>query len=231
MEARLRFENRDDSLRGNCRAICGNIAVLTGDFINFTQPPAAHIVDDLRMPGHRSPVPAALRADASLLLSSLALVPHVLSIAEAVENMWGGVGGNRFVGLRVANALDKMPGLDLHVINRTGQRIGYGAGYYDMTIGRLRTMKPVHDKIRAAKAAELERVRNEIGAQRAAAASDAAAATRLQGLLAYEARIEAAPEWPFDQTTLVRVGASALILTVPWFGQAIAGYFIEHLAH
>jgi 5-formyltetrahydrofolate cyclo-ligase len=27
--------------------------------------------------------------------------------------------------------------------DRTGQRVGYGAGYYDMTIGRLRTMKPV----------------------------------------------------------------------------------------
>jgi 5-formyltetrahydrofolate cyclo-ligase len=27
--------------------------------------------------------------------------------------------------------------------DRTGHRIGYGAGYYDMTIGRLRGMKPV----------------------------------------------------------------------------------------
>jgi 5-formyltetrahydrofolate cyclo-ligase len=27
--------------------------------------------------------------------------------------------------------------------DRAGQRIGYGAGYYDMTIGRLRMMKPV----------------------------------------------------------------------------------------
>ena len=27
--------------------------------------------------------------------------------------------------------------------DRAGQRIGYGAGYYDMTIGRLRDMKPV----------------------------------------------------------------------------------------
>jgi 5-formyltetrahydrofolate cyclo-ligase len=27
--------------------------------------------------------------------------------------------------------------------DRAGQRIGYGAGYYDMTIGRLRGMKPV----------------------------------------------------------------------------------------
>jgi hypothetical protein len=34
---------------------------------------------------------------------------------------------------------------------------------------------------------------------------------------------------PFDQTILVRVGASALILTVPWFGQAIAGVMVEHL--
>ena len=38
-------------------------------------------------------------------------------------------------------------------------------------------------------------------------------------------------EWPFDQTTLVRVGASALILTVPWFGQAAAQYFVDHIAN
>lgn len=95
----------------------------------------------------------------------------------------------------------------------------------------LRSMEPVHRKIRAAKAGELERLREEIASVRSGAVSDAAAATRLQGLLAYEARIEAVPEWPFDQTTLYRVCASALILTVPWFGQAVAGYAIEHLAH
>lgn len=31
----------------------------------------------------------------------------------------------------------------LAVFDRKGDRIGYGAGYYDMTIARLRTMKPV----------------------------------------------------------------------------------------
>ncbi len=93
------------------------------------------------------------------------------------------------------------------------------------------TMEQVHRKIRAAKAIELERLRREIDALRARAAAETDASVRLQGLLAYEARIAAAPEWPFDQTTAVRVGASALILTVPWFGQAIAAYVVDHLSH
>jgi hypothetical protein len=62
-------------------------------------------------------------------------------------------------------------------------------------------------------------------------AHDDHAGARLSGMLAYEKRIMDAPEWPFDQSTLVRVGASALIVTVPWFGQAVAAYLIEHLGH
>lgn len=95
----------------------------------------------------------------------------------------------------------------------------------------VRPMERVHRKIRDAKHAELERIRGQIDILRDAAVTDASAATRLQVLLAYESRIVAAPEWPFDQTTLVRVGASALILTVPWFGQAIAAYVVDHLSH
>ncbi len=49
------------------------------------------------------------------------------------------------------------------------------------------------------------------------------------GLLAYEARIAAVPEWPFDQHIAVRVGASALLLAVPWFGQAVAAVVVERL--
>ena len=76
---------------------------------------------------------------------------------------------------------------------------------------------------------ELEGIRARIDDVRTRAHVDADAAQRLQGLLAYETRIAAAPEWPFDETTLMRLGASALILTVPWFGQAIAAYLIERL--
>ena len=91
-------------------------------------------------------------------------------------------------------------------------------------------MNQIHHKIHAAKAVELERVRGEIAELRDGLHRDAHAGAKLQGLLAYEARIAQAPEWPFDQTTLVRVGASTLILAVPWFGQAIAQYFVDHIA-
>ncbi len=90
-------------------------------------------------------------------------------------------------------------------------------------------MGRIHRQIVAAKTLELEHIRCQIDTARAAMLDDGHAATRLHGIIAYEKRIADAPEWPFDQTTLVRVGASALILTVPWFGQAIAAYLIEHL--
>jgi hypothetical protein len=91
------------------------------------------------------------------------------------------------------------------------------------------TLGSIHHEIRKAKAAELEVLRTEIAGLKTSLHADPAAPAKLQSLLAYEARIEKAPEWPFDQTILVRVGASALILTVPWFGQAFAGLVVAHL--
>ena len=32
----------------------------------------------------------------------------------------------------------------LACFDRRGNRIGYGAGYYDLTLARLRAMKPIH---------------------------------------------------------------------------------------
>jgi hypothetical protein len=90
-------------------------------------------------------------------------------------------------------------------------------------------MSRIHRQIVTAKRAELEHVRCQIEAARRAFLTDSHAPTRLHGLIAYEKRIADAPEWPFDQSTLVRVAASALIVTVPWFGQAIVQYLIEHV--
>jgi hypothetical protein len=95
----------------------------------------------------------------------------------------------------------------------------------------LRPMEHVHRRIRAEKAIELDRLRDEIGRIRDEAARDPSAAARLQGLLAYEARIQAVHEWPFDQTTLVRVAAYVLIPAIPWFGEAFVSDLIQRVAH
>lgn len=88
-------------------------------------------------------------------------------------------------------------------------------------------MLRIHHRIVAVKGAELERIRRDIDALSVQCSASADAAQRLQGLLAYEKRIDDAAEWPFDQTTVVRVAASAAILTVPWFGQALAAFIVE----
>lgn len=102
--------------------------------------------------------------------------------------------------------------------------VAVGFGFF------VSVMSRIHKQIVQAKAAELEQVRRHIDVLRARMHEDDHAAARLHGMLAYEKRIAEAPEWPFDQTTLMRVGASALILTVPWFGQAIVQYLIERVA-
>lgn len=86
----------------------------------------------------------------------------------------------------------------------------------------------VHHKIVATKNLELEKIRRQIEVLRDSLHHDDGSASRLQGLLAYEKRIADAHEWPFDQTTLVRLTASAFILIVPWIGRAVADYLIGH---
>ncbi|MBV8798497.1 MAG: hypothetical protein JO208_01615 [Alphaproteobacteria bacterium] len=95
----------------------------------------------------------------------------------------------------------------------------------------VRPMERVHRRIRAAKRAELEPIRQAIESAWERAPHDALEAAKLQGLLALESRIEAVREWPFDQPTALRVAAYVLIPAVPWFGQAIAGYFVANFVH
>jgi len=95
----------------------------------------------------------------------------------------------------------------------------------------LHPMTGIHRRIRLAKAAELDRVRDEIEVAGRDEAHDPHAAARLPGLIAYEARIQSVREWPFDQSTLIRVATYVLIPAIPWFGEAIVSDALQRLAH
>jgi 5-formyltetrahydrofolate cyclo-ligase len=59
--------------------------------------------------------------------------------APLVSGVWG-------IREPAADAPEVFPDImlvPLAAFDRSGQRIGYGAGYYDMTIARIRAMKPV----------------------------------------------------------------------------------------
>jgi hypothetical protein len=93
----------------------------------------------------------------------------------------------------------------------------------------LLPVRGVHRAIRAAKDAELLAVRAAIARTRAAALAGGAAgaedATRLGGLLAFEARIAGVGEWPFNVGTFVQF---AVFLALP-LGSWIAGALVEWL--
>lgn len=90
------------------------------------------------------------------------------------------------------------------------------------TLSFLRPAALVHRRLRDAKRAELERVRRRVeDAKESALSADVPGAALLPGLLAYEARIEAVNEWPFDTPTLFRFGALAVIASGSWLGGAV----------
>jgi hypothetical protein len=84
----------------------------------------------------------------------------------------------------------------------------------------LAPSRGVHERLREAKRAELAWVRDEI--ERAGRALRAGEGTRLPALLAWQAHVAAAPEWPFDPRTLLRFGLFLLIPLGSWLGGALA---------
>jgi hypothetical protein len=89
--------------------------------------------------------------------------------------------------------------------------------------------RTLHVRMRERKQAELAWVRAEIA--RAGDAlrghGDPARGLRLPALIAWEARVAAAPEWPFDVSTRLRF---ALLLLVPlgsWLGGALVELVVD----
>ena len=94
------------------------------------------------------------------------------------------------------------------------------------TVSFVRPARVIRARLRTAKRAELGRVRARIAAAKEAAlARDAARsgpeAALLPGLVAYEARIAALHEWPFDTPTVARFSALALLAAGSWLGGAL----------
>ena len=68
-----------------------------------------------------------------------------------VFRLWRPGDPTRSGAMSIAEPLEDAPAVDpdllfvpLACFDRRGHRIGYGAGYYDRTLARLRTIKPVH---------------------------------------------------------------------------------------
>jgi len=59
------------------------------------------------------------------------------------EELASGVWGIREPAAHAPEVLPDIMIVPLAAFDRTGHRIGYGAGYYDMTIGHIRGVKPV----------------------------------------------------------------------------------------
>jgi len=88
-------------------------------------------------------------------------------------------------------------------------------------------IRPVHDKIRAAKDAELVRVHNEMSKARALALDgNSASASALAGLTDYETWVEKRPEWPLSASVTTRMTLYFLIPLIP----IIASYIFEKFA-
>ncbi len=79
-----------------------------------------------------------------------------------------------------------------------------------------------HRRIQEAKAAELEAVWHQVEEARRLGEND-----QLPGLLAYESRIAATREWPFDAGALRRLGLYLLIPVASWVGGALIERLVD----
>jgi 5-formyltetrahydrofolate cyclo-ligase len=69
--------------------------------------------------------------------------PLIMRVWAVGEALVAGVWGIREPGPEAREVAPDILLVPLLAFDRRGQRLGYGAGYYDMTIGKLRAMKPV----------------------------------------------------------------------------------------
>ncbi|MEO0982944.1 MAG: hypothetical protein AAFX03_09865 [Pseudomonadota bacterium] len=94
----------------------------------------------------------------------------------------------------------------------------------------MNAARPVNKAMKEAKEAALQSARAALkSAAEAAYRGDDHAAQRLPGLIAMEARLARAPEWPISGDVAGRLALYGLIPIVPWFGAAFAEEIVGSL--
>lgn len=92
----------------------------------------------------------------------------------------------------------------------------------------LAPSRGVHERLREAKRAELAWLRTEIAhCTEALRRGEAAGASTLPALLAWEARVAASSEWPFDASTWLRFTLLLLVPIGSWLGGALVEHVVE----
>jgi len=97
----------------------------------------------------------------------------------------------------------------------------------------LSPVRGLHRRIRAAKEAELQRVRAAIQQTRGSLLDPSVrdAASRMPGLLAYEHRIESVQEWPLDAPQIARFSLMIAVGLGSWLGGAVVGHVVDLFWH
>ena len=152
------------------------------------------------------------------ILDASALAPFAQRALRNVS-MWMLLAA--FVSLTFAGKGWAIPSLMvLGLVNLTG---------FALTAFLLPLLGP-HRRLRGAKAEELSRARRAIRSTRdhvLAAGSTELAGGRLADLVAYEARVAAASEWPIAGSTVVRLGLYLAIGLGSWVGAGLVQHLVE----
>lgn len=123
----------------------------------------------------------------------------------------------------------------LHLVNEgmaTVMAIGMLSALGVSVTSLVLPLRGVHERLVQAKAHDLDWVRRAIREERERLRDDAEVRDtpgRITDLLAYEARIEAVREWPFDTPTFLRVGLYLLIPLASWSAGALVERLIDAL--
>lgn len=229
-----KFDDYRSRLFPNARAL--SIAGLIGGILGATLT-LLPLTDSAIRQGHPNVYSLPFMALLFGLLGSMALITHRQSqvfrevgrqhiesdlLDPEAFSPFAAVGlmnaGSWFIGSAIASLLVTSSANMWIVVAVIVVTTGFGVA------GLIVPSRGLHMHIRTRKREELTRIREVIANERATLFSETGRSPmppRMNDILAYEARIEAVREWPFDTSTLNRFALFLLIPLLSWIGGAL----------